>query len=79
MAKKIKTRSTFYQRQMSDEVKYQIKTKAEAMGIAGWLLVEILLEKGLGISNKDSIDADKWLGANHSKSRTGKPYRTKRK
>lgn len=72
MAKKLKTRSTYYQRQMSDEVKVKIKRKADEMGIAQWLLVEMILENALGISNQDSLDVSKWLAGNHSKSRTGK-------
>lgn len=72
----MKTRSSMYCRQMSDKVLVKIESKATELGIAKWLLVEKLLEDGLGIKD-EGVDLGKFLGINKNNARTGLPYKKK--
>jgi len=67
------------QSNMNDDVKVLIKKKADDMCIAQWLLVEMILEEALNIDNSQYDDVATWFGKAHSKSRTGKPLKNKRK
>lgn len=67
---KIKTRSPLFCKQMSDEVKYHLNKKSKELSIANWLLIEVILEKSLGLDTSDHIDLSKWLGT-PQKLRTG--------
>ena len=72
----MKTRSSFYCRQMSDEVLAKLEKKATELNVAKWLLAEKILEDGLGIKSS-GIDVAKWIGINNNNARTGLPYKKK--